>query len=195
MKASAWFPALSFREQRVYAIAMHEKVAPAIIDVSQNPGCTRTVEREKSAPLCTRAILPNSSLFMVDSALPIRPLVGRECLTLMGFPWQQQPHLLRRQKGAGEEFSDSFLMDLSGNAFGGNVVLAIILSAMLCISWKPTGDTSEPDLVEELAHQAGVKDLNERGSSASADEGSDPECMQDVLEYLGVTRSKARRVS
>ena len=154
------------------AIAMHEKPGAAIIDVSQNPGRTRTVEREAGQPLCSRAILPNSSLFMVDESLPARPLLGRECLTLSGFPWQKSPELLRRKKGHGEEFSDSLLMDLSGNAFGGSVVLAVVLSCLMSIAWVDSQEKSKSRIVGSVSAP--------NGKSAESGE------MDEVLAFLGI---------
>ena len=151
---------------------MYEKEKAAIVDVSQNPGRTRIVEEDD---MCTRAILPNSTMMMVGKKLPCRPLLGREALTLQGFMWQQQPEKMA-------SYSDAFLMDLSGNAFAGNVVLAVMLSSFMAMPWARDSEATLTSRDHAGAANTAMASQAESSSSSTVDSSD----MQEVLSFLGV---------
>ena len=58
-----------------------------------------------------------------------RLLIGRECLSLQGIPWQKVV--------AASSFSEVELRHLAGNAFASPCVLAILHAAFHTVCWTP----------------------------------------------------------
>eukprot|EP00971_Amphidinium_carterae_P334146 6469238-Amphidinium_carterae.2 len=179
--ASPWYTALTLREQRVLAITLYERPEAILIDLSQSVGRCRPICRS-TGPLCTHALLPGNHWFMLLPSA-IRSLTGRECLTLQGFPWQQDVgNFLRERK---DPFSDSLCADLAENAFGGNVVTSIVLAAFMSIPW------CEPHPIASGAIASGSGNVVENDAvgscqlSCDSSEESDSQ-QRAVLAHLGV---------
>ena len=70
---------------------------------------------------------------------------------LQGFPHHQLDEVVESDADLKKVFSESFAMDLAGNAFSGTVVLVLILALFLTLPWKEdVGGDGERELLRSV---------------------------------------------
>lgn len=73
-------------------------------------------------------------------------MIGRECLSLQGFPWSQYDYV--------DSVSESLLGDLAGNAMSGTCILACVL-ALVATAARIENPNVEQDELEDLSNLLG----------------------------------------
>ena len=127
-QASPWYAVLTPRQIEVLAWAQQCLGPLTNADVSQsinwshakNPTTAEGVQLISS-------IMPGMKYWLGNQK---RVVLGRELLSLQGFPWQKLPlnHMAT--------FSESLLGDLAGNAYSGTVVLALVCNIFAQVEWR-----------------------------------------------------------
>ncbi|CAK9071499.1 unnamed protein product, partial [Durusdinium trenchii] len=147
VQASKWFPLLTKRAREVVGFAaddkyrMKKKVSVADVYHSANRYSTGT----RSLPV----ILPRSIAW---SFAKQRPLLGRELLRCQGHSYDHD--FL-------SSFTESQLGNLAGNAFAGNVIVAVVLAVMCSLRYSSESEMSEAEDIRQMV-QSLTEDLPSR---------------------------------
>ncbi|CAK9077283.1 unnamed protein product [Durusdinium trenchii] len=147
VQASKWFPLLTKRAREVVGFAaddkyrMKKKVSVADVYHSANRYSTGT----RSLPV----ILPRSIAW---SFAKQRPLLGRELLRCQGHSYDHD--FL-------SSFTESQLGNLAGNAFAGNVIVAVVLAVMCSLRYSSESEMSEAEDIRKMV-QSLTEDLPSR---------------------------------
>jgi site-specific DNA-cytosine methylase len=117
LAGSLWFKRLSEREKDCLVVA--EKLGAAYVDFSQGVSRMRSSTNRDSDLLFT--MCPGQKVFLFGSHW--RMMLGRESLTMQGFPWQAEECI--------NNTTEALMNDLSGNAFSLPVIVALLTSTLL----------------------------------------------------------------
>ena len=116
LAGSLWFKRLSDREKDCLVVA--EKLGAEYVDFSQGVSRMRTSVNRDTELMFT--MCPGQKVFLFGSHL--RMMLGRESLTLQGFPWQVEECI--------NNTPETLMTDLSGNAFSLPVIVALLITLL-----------------------------------------------------------------
>lgn len=143
---SPWYRALPNREKDVIRFVQNFLPAAAATEVSQ--GINRAGQLvEHNGIIVAPTVLPKSCMFVFGRRQ--RPITGLEALVGAGFPRRLLTDVLAEETS----FSDSFLMDLAGNAFSGWVLMPMFVSMLAAIPWSRV-DTEQGQLDRSVLNEA-----------------------------------------
>ena len=149
VRENAFYSTLREDQQQLIAIAQEEFGEDLCIDLSQTLGSfSRVVPKRDDMAIAT--LMPTNDWWI---SLPERQglLLGREALMLQGFPHHQLDEVVESDADLKKVFSESFAMDLAGNAFSGTVVLVLLLALFLTLPWKEdVGGDGERELLRSV---------------------------------------------
>ena len=155
-KQSPWFKFLSCRESEVLAATqrLHGEHACCYVDqsIDRSPMAKCFGDR---GPLLCPTLCGHTKMWLARKGtkkIPARQrlLTGREALSFQGFPHHNVEKI--------DQFSDSFLRNLAGNAYPLPIIMAILLAVLSTVPWAfreadeprvplsgDSGDDDEPD--------------------------------------------------
>ena len=149
VRENAFYSTLREDQQQLIAIAQEEFGEDLCIDLTQSLGTfSRVVPKRDDMAIAT--LMPANDWWI---SLPERQglLLGREALMLQGFPYHQLEEVVESDADLKKVFSESFAMDLAGNAFSGTVVLVLLLALFLTLPWKEdVGGDGERELLRSV---------------------------------------------
>ena len=149
VRENAFYSTLREDQQQLIAIAQEEFGEDLCIDLTQSLGTfSRVVPKRDDMAIAT--LMPANDWWI---SLPERQglLLGREALMLQGFPHHQLDEVVESDTDLKKVFSESFAMDLAGNAFSGTVVLVLLLALFLTLPWKEdVGGDGERELLRSV---------------------------------------------
>ena len=124
LENSEWFTSLPLREQHGLCFWSASRPDLTFLDLSQMPTRMRPCE-EPFVPTLT----PGAKFMMFSVGSVPRLMTGHEAMLLQGFPFSLLSKF-RDSKVLIEKKQESLFMDMSGNAFTGSVIAAIIMAAL-----------------------------------------------------------------
>ena len=139
LACNPWFKTLTPREQDALPLCQAQMPTSLLRDVSQSISRMNSATLQDDGAHISPTMMPKQALW-VERGVESRLLLGREALTLQGFPANAFLKVLDRQRplaGIDATFPTEALMsDLAGNAMAVPIVLAMLQAAFAALEWR-----------------------------------------------------------
>ena len=146
LKASPWCQTLTCQQKQVAAYSLCTDPAPVLFrDVGQNCFRTRLSTVDSDGRHRSFTVTPGQVVLVFQAHEEPRLLLGEEAMVLQGFPIAKVSDLV-------SSTTNHLMADIAGNMVALPVLLALLMSAVACVSWREDQNAPEPsDLEDALA--------------------------------------------